>query len=211
MIRQAISCDVCGTEKKQTNHWFVVREHAGELNLSGWGSRNRSRAGSKHLCGQTCLHKLVDEFMARTISVRLQPAGMEVAAVKPAAAEPVRTQAPGTAAVRSGLDRSLTSAAAVPRPFDSPPQACARPLPLLAKRPPTSLGAGLTAGPVAVPITVPIAVSAPIQMEPPLAPLADEPPVYSRCTWRAEAWEREREREQRGAERLHEVNTRRRP
>ena len=29
-----------------------------------------SAAGSKHLCGQTCLHKLVDEFMARALSVR---------------------------------------------------------------------------------------------------------------------------------------------
>ncbi len=26
----------------------------------------------KHLCGQTCLHKLVDEFMARTLAVRAQ-------------------------------------------------------------------------------------------------------------------------------------------
>lgn len=68
MIRQAISCDICGAEKKQTNHWFVACEQGGELRVSGWNSRNRLRAGSKHLCGQTCLHKLVDEFMARTIA-----------------------------------------------------------------------------------------------------------------------------------------------
>jgi hypothetical protein len=70
VIRQAISCDICATEKKQTNHWFVAHEQGGELRVSGWNSRNRLRPGSKHLCGQTCLHKLVDEFMAKAIAVR---------------------------------------------------------------------------------------------------------------------------------------------
>ena len=68
VIRQAISCDICGTEKKQTNHWFVAYDQGGELRVSGWSSRNRLRPGSKHLCGQTCLHKLVDEFMAQTLA-----------------------------------------------------------------------------------------------------------------------------------------------
>jgi hypothetical protein len=68
MIRQAISCDVCGTEKRQTNHWFVAFEQAGELRLGGWTSRNRARPNSKHLCGQTCVHKLVDEYMAQIVA-----------------------------------------------------------------------------------------------------------------------------------------------
>ena len=73
MIRQAISCDICGTEKKQTNHWFVANEQGGELRVSGWNSRNRLRPGSRHLCGQTCLHKLVDNFMAKALATRAQP------------------------------------------------------------------------------------------------------------------------------------------
>src|ERR1700747_1949665 len=67
MIRQAISCDICGAEKRQTNHWFVAYAHAGELRVTGWSATRRLRAGSKHLCGQTCLHKLVDEFIAGTM------------------------------------------------------------------------------------------------------------------------------------------------
>lgn len=74
MIRQAISCDVCGTEKRQTNHWFVAFEQAGELRLGGWTSRNRARPNSKHLCGQTCLHKLVDEYLAQIVSSKPQRA-----------------------------------------------------------------------------------------------------------------------------------------
>jgi hypothetical protein len=72
VIRQAISCDICGTEKRQTNHWFVADEQAGELRVRAWGSHNRMRGSTKHLCGQTCLHKLVDEFMARSVAGRMQ-------------------------------------------------------------------------------------------------------------------------------------------
>jgi hypothetical protein len=182
MIRQAISCDVCGTEKKQTNHWFVAREQGGELHLGGWASRNRSRAGSKHLCGQTCLHKLVDEFMARTISARVQPA----------ITEPVEA---GEAAF--GTDTSLTSAAAHAEP-EPIPRVVAPAMPLVARPALVSVIAG------------PVAVPAPIQIEQSVVPLADETPSSSKRSWRADAWEREREREQRSAERLQEIGSRHR-
>jgi hypothetical protein len=96
VIRQAISCDICGTEKRQTNHWFVAYEQAGELRVSGWTSRHRLRADSKHLCGQTCLHKLMDEFMAKSIAARAKPANDESDGAQPAIV----------------TDTSLTSAAA---------------------------------------------------------------------------------------------------
>ena len=99
VIRQAISCDICASEKRQTNHWFVAYEQAGELRVSGWSSRHKLRPGSKHLCGQTCLHKLVDEFMAKAIAVRAQ---------RPVD-EPVEEIAPQLPAV---VDASLTSDAA---------------------------------------------------------------------------------------------------
>jgi hypothetical protein len=70
MIRQAISCDICGAEKKETNHWFVATRQGGELRVAGWNSNGRMRAGAKHLCGQTCLHKLMDEFIAGIVANR---------------------------------------------------------------------------------------------------------------------------------------------
>lgn len=77
MIRQAISCDICGAEKRQTNHWFIAWEHDGELRVSGWNARGRLRANSKHLCGQACLHKLADDFMERIITHRSHAAADE--------------------------------------------------------------------------------------------------------------------------------------
>lgn len=72
MIRQAISCDICGTEMLNANHWFVAYDRGAELRIGAWSGRNRVKASARHLCGHKCLHKLVDDFMARTISAPAQ-------------------------------------------------------------------------------------------------------------------------------------------
>lgn len=128
VIRQAISCDICGAEKKQTNHWFVAYEQGGELRVSGWNSRNRLRGGSKHLCGQACLHKLADDFMARIIgekAVLAHPAE-EVPSVAEAATDTSLAQGShGESAAR------LMTPAAPLRPFSIIPmrERAAVPLP----------------------------------------------------------------------------------
>jgi hypothetical protein len=180
VIRQAISCDICATEKKQTNHWFVAYEQGGELRVSGWHSRNRLRPGSKHLCGQTCLHKLVDEFMAKAIAVRPQAAVAEV---------------PDPQDQAESVDTSLTSNAA-----HIEVESSAR---------------LLTPAAPAVPIlpfrTAAELVAIPGRVHPEgFAPPPEEPPRYASRNWRAEAWERERERELRAIERRPDIAARRR-
>ena len=81
MIHQAILCDICGTEKKQTNHWYLASDQTGELRVSRWSTRNQLSSGLKHLCGQTCVHKLVDEFMAEALDTRALPAAAGEAVV----------------------------------------------------------------------------------------------------------------------------------
>ena len=182
MIRQAISCDICGTEKKQTNHWFVSSEQGGELRVGGWSSRNRLRAGTKHLCGQTCLHKLVDEFMARALQMRVQPPVEECDAdVLPAV-----------------TDTSLTSNAAYVE-VESSARLLTPVLPVIPPRPPFRSPAELVAMPGRPQAEAPVP-----------APKLEEPPRYASRSWRAEAWERERERESRTTERHPSVAARRR-
>jgi hypothetical protein len=182
VIRQAISCDICGTEKKQTNHWFVAHDQGGELRVSGWSSRNRLRPGTKHLCGQTCLHKLVDEFMARTLAGRVQPPAAEGAKAG--------EQTPG-------IDASLTSGAAYQdQDFESSARLIETPAPPSVSRPPLRM-----------PELVPAASRA-HAAEAVVTP--EEPPRYTSRNWRAEAWERERDRELHGAERPSEISARRR-
>lgn len=170
MIRQAISCDICGTEKRQTNHWFVVCEQAGELRVSGWNSRNRLRPGSKHLCGQTCLHKLIDEFMAKTFA-----AHPEVAAGAKSGAIPSSDIALTSNAVFADEELEFESSA---RLLSSPV--------LPATHVPGSPPAELLAMPNHVP------------MDDRSLPLPEEEPGFASRNWRIEAWKREREREVRG-------------
>ena len=114
MIRQAISCDICGRDKQQTNHWFVVCEHATELRVSGWSSQARMSTKAKHLCGQTCLHKLIDEYMARTLTARVASSVDENIMIEERVerliSAPLRADVVRVDAVRA--DASYTSAAA---------------------------------------------------------------------------------------------------
>jgi hypothetical protein len=179
MIRQAISCDICGTEKKQTNHWFVAYEQDGELRVSGWSSRKRLRPGSKHLCGQICLHKLVDDFMARALKVNAPQAE----------ADETPKEAPNEAIKSAiGADTSLTSSAAFEEDafeeedeFGSSARLISTPEPVQPMRPPLRMPMELVAEPVR-----PRAQKSVVPGE--------EPPRYASRNWRAAAWERERER-----------------
>jgi hypothetical protein len=186
MIRQAISCDICGNEKKQTNHWFVAYNQNGELRVSGWGTRNRLRPGSKHLCGQTCLHKLVDEFMAKTLAVRLHPAVAEEAAEEAHVEVCV-----------SSTDASLTSNAAYLDDDESSARLIPTPEHALAKAQPIRPQAEV----VALPARVEAEESA-------RAP--EEAARFASRSRRAEAWDRERERTQRTVERRPGILGRRR-
>jgi hypothetical protein len=183
VIRQAISCDICGTEKKQTNHWFVAYDQNGELRVSGWNSRARLRPEAKHLCGQTCLHKLVDEFMARALTARAPQAAAsedQDEAVKPVAK----------------TDASLTSGAAF-KEIETPVHTVV-----------TSAPATPSHSSPRTPIELVVVPTRPRAEEAAVA--ADEPPQFASRNWRAAAWERERERELRSNERQSNVAGRRR-
>lgn len=170
MIRQAISCDMCGAEKKQTNHWFVACEISGELRVSGWNSRNRLRTGSKHLCGQACLHKLADEFMARVIGEKTARTAVGEADLPPEAAS----------------DASLLSPLPVPEcGIESPVRAVvtAEAIPLRPALRPAAL--------VRMPDR---------SASPQFPPCSDVTPRANAAIRRKQAWQRERERSMRVSE-----------
>jgi hypothetical protein len=223
MIRQAISCDICAAEKRQTNHWFVAYEQGGELRVSGWTSRHRLRPDSKHLCGQTCLHKLVDEFMAKSIAVRAQRRG-EAAEAEAEPAVLTDTSLTNITAARAAakVTASKVAAAEVEEEVESsarlitppapvlPAKPAHRPQPELVTTPSRQLPQGLL--PQGLPSQGLLPQGLPSQ-----GPLPqDGPPLpadtlrYASRRWHAEAWERERERELRAVEDRPEIAARRR-
>jgi hypothetical protein len=196
VIRQAICCDMCESEKKQTNHWFVAQDHNGELRIAGWNSRNRLRPNSKHLCGQVCLHKLLDDFINRTIEVKGQTGTADRLTDHHPLADTVG---------------SLTSDAAYEETVGSSPRRIDAPEPAVQKAIPSRPHPPKPAAPAALPLRMPAELVAmpgrqPLEEQPPV----DEGPRYASRNWRAEAWDRERERELRAVERRPEVSTRRR-
>lgn len=184
MIRQAISCDICGAEKRQTNHWFVAYEQDGELRVSGWTSRRRLRPGSKHLCGQTCLHKLVDEFIAKSVALRAQ-----------SATEAGETEAEPVMPARVATDTSLVTAQA-----EIEIESSAR---LIVPSEPVPSRPTYRAQPEIV--TMP---QRPFARE--ISPEPVDTSRYASRSWHAEAWERERERELRAIENRSGIAARRR-
>jgi hypothetical protein len=234
VIRQAISCDICGAEKKQTNHWFVAYEQAGELRVSGWSSRNRLKADSKHLCGQACLHKLADDFMARVIG--------EKAAVRPQ----VVVEEMEMELAPAPIAEKRTSASAQNRTHSqdrqaAQPSAAARPgAPQVARNRPAAYDHAMVESAVesvvgdvegessarlitpaepAIPLPTPRLPLRPVAGLVPMpdraaasaahVPLPADPPRYASNNWRADAWERERERSLRSADHRTEHTTRR--
>jgi hypothetical protein len=98
MIRQTVTCDICGAHKFEANHWFMAFEHKGTLKISPWGVLNSVHPRMKHLCGQKCLHMFVDDFLAgHPGNVAAESASGEVATV----AQPEEATAPAPVEGRS--------------------------------------------------------------------------------------------------------------
>ena len=175
VIRQAISCDICGDGNAAYQPLVRRLRPRGELRVSGWNPRSRLRAGAKHLCGQTCLHKLVDDFMARTLFAR-----------GPATPEERATQAKRPENVAIHADTSLTSSApsAAPQhavafaPGSDEFESSAHLIP--------SMQVVAGGGPSRPPLRLAIAESASADAE--VEADAGPAPNYSSRNWRAEAW-----------------------
>lgn len=67
--KEVFTCDVCGEERKEANHWFVslrvtacAASIVPQITFYRWPNL-ADLSGTKHLCGQVCAHKLLDEFM----------------------------------------------------------------------------------------------------------------------------------------------------
>lgn len=71
MRETAYNCDVCGVHKKEVNHWLVSVEHLQRIWFYPWeaaeweGALYGDSATVKHLCGQACCQRVLDDFLSR--------------------------------------------------------------------------------------------------------------------------------------------------
>jgi hypothetical protein len=68
-IKTSHVCNICKDERKEANHWFVVREMIGEgILIRPWQySPDVDDKESIHLCGQTCVHSFIDRYLAKSL------------------------------------------------------------------------------------------------------------------------------------------------
>ncbi len=67
MLKKILTCDECGAERRDANHWFVYERTKVGLHFHTWEwaakewTLEAEHVG--HLCGQQCGHKLLDRFL----------------------------------------------------------------------------------------------------------------------------------------------------
>lgn len=65
-ITQTITCNVCGKQKREVNHWWVAYESQGVgFMLSPWNENLARNDIVQSLCGQECVIKAVSEWMQK--------------------------------------------------------------------------------------------------------------------------------------------------
>lgn len=62
------TCDVCGAEKRETNHWWMMRKLASSvsgwaIDLHPWSRACEDRPDTRHLCGESCVVAAVSSCM----------------------------------------------------------------------------------------------------------------------------------------------------
>lgn len=128
MVRQAINCDICGTERvESTSLWFVAQEEGGEIRLRGWEAPRKSRKAIKHLCGQKCVQRLMDNFTAALVAGKSAVKdSAHPAAIAPAAEGPAPVPVPAASPISSPTLVQPPAPAPVPLPSPAPPPLAAQ-------------------------------------------------------------------------------------
>jgi len=70
-VKGKIVCDVCGAEKKETNHWFTVNLTLwGGIRFDRWNYENpgNNLSADFHLCGEQCCQKKLSDWTTKGIT-----------------------------------------------------------------------------------------------------------------------------------------------
>lgn len=66
MRTERFTCDQCGIEKGETNHWFILFAGANGFEMRPWPDRMEGayKTSWRHICGQNCASILLARWMA---------------------------------------------------------------------------------------------------------------------------------------------------
>jgi hypothetical protein len=64
---ETYKCDVCGKQKADVNHWWLISSGGSSLLIAPW-SMETVRSFEFHLCGAECVGKKVNEFLNKVVA-----------------------------------------------------------------------------------------------------------------------------------------------
>ena len=79
--RTVITCEACDIQKKETNRWWKVKEMTTHLRI--FKAEVKVPKPYKDVCGQVCVHRLVDRWMESRPMEKVEEPAAEVPAVVP--------------------------------------------------------------------------------------------------------------------------------
>jgi hypothetical protein len=65
MRTEQVTCDVCGAQKKETNHWFIVALYGLDSIRIVASKPNTDLGNAIDCCGESCVLREVSELMKR--------------------------------------------------------------------------------------------------------------------------------------------------
>lgn len=62
-LTQSVTCDVCGTPKREANHWFTYVQDGGRVTFFPWSEGDYLQ--HSHLCSERCSMTVLSRTLAR--------------------------------------------------------------------------------------------------------------------------------------------------
>ena len=63
--KEQVTCDVCGAQKQETNHWFMLSVGDQDIFVLASSSYRDNYAEPIDLCGEACVLKKVSELISK--------------------------------------------------------------------------------------------------------------------------------------------------
>lgn len=64
MTKEITTCDVCGVQKKETNHWFRADMTNRRFNVLPFNDVANGQLQVSDVCGEACLVKLLNKWLS---------------------------------------------------------------------------------------------------------------------------------------------------
>ena len=60
---EGYTCDVCGVQRGESNHWFMSRYGEGYFRIEEWNAQSAKLPTCKHICGSQCATKCLNQTL----------------------------------------------------------------------------------------------------------------------------------------------------